>query len=225
MWVGSLDDASLRGFIAGDSGPCVSAVAITTLDGRAAVGGTSGGLGNPADAALLQALRRRADAILVGAGTVRAEEYGPAPARTRLAVVTRSLNVGDRIFGDPANPPLVLTGPGADRRKAREIERAGGEVIELPETSPAHLLAALRRRGLRRVALEGGPGLYARFLAAGVVDEIFLTVAPTWLGSGPLTLGPANDPAAPPAMLDFTLEAVAHSDSHVFLRYSRGRAG
>ena len=56
MWVGSLDDASLRGFIAGDSGPCVSAVAITTLDGRAAVGGTSGGLGNPADAALLQAL-------------------------------------------------------------------------------------------------------------------------------------------------------------------------
>lgn len=224
-WVGPLDDDSLGGFIAGDSRPGVAAVAIATMDGRAAIGGTSGGLGNPADAALLQAMRRRADVVLVGAGTVRAEDYGPAPAPTRLAVVSRSLEVGGRIFGDPGNPPLVLAGPGADRRKARAIERRGGEVAVLPGTSPADILGELARRGLHRVALEGGPSLYARFLADDAVDEVFLTLAPTWLGAGPVTLGDRDGGNGGAVPRGFALEAVAHSDSHLFLRYSRARAG
>lgn len=224
---GLLDDRSMPGFAGERPGragaPSVTAVAIASLDGRASVSGTSGGLGNDTDAALLQAVRRTADAVLVAAGTVRAEGYGPAPAPVRLAILSGSLDLGPepKVFDDPANPPLVLTGPDHDRRKADAIRRAGGEVAALPGTSPAEVVRALADRGLHRIVLEGGPNLYGQFLGAGLVDEIFLTVAPAYVGSGPHTFAgaPGGDGSDAPPPRPYALEETAFSDSHMFLRY------
>ena len=65
---------------------------IATIDGATAVGGLSGGLGGPADQALFTVLRSQADVVLVAAGTVRAEHYGPS--QLPVAVISRSLGAG-----------------------------------------------------------------------------------------------------------------------------------
>ncbi|HHU44087.1 MAG TPA: pyrimidine reductase family protein [Actinomycetales bacterium] len=241
-WLSELDERTIHEFIGatGDAAPRVTLVAISSIDGRGAVAGKSGGLGNEADLRLLKTLRDTADVVLAGSATVQTEGYcgvGRDRATRRfgsagdrpippIAVLTRrfELDPESRFFTDVATPPIVI-GPAAAAATGSALVEAGSEIMALPDTDAASVVAALSNRGFARIVIEGGPSVYREFLAAGVVDEIFMTVAPTWLGSGPLTLGPANDPAAPPAMLDFTLEAVAHSDSHVFLRYSRGRAG
>src|SRR5205823_3118949 len=61
---------------------------ISTVDGATAIAGKSGGLGGPADKRVFAAIRSLADFILVGAGTVRAENYGPPPAGARLVIVS-----------------------------------------------------------------------------------------------------------------------------------------
>ena len=106
---------------------------IASLDGTTVVDGRSGALGNPTDARVLGALRRAADAVLVGAGTVRAEGYGPArpTAATRaarrargqdevprIAVVTRSLDLdlSTPLFTEPEAPTIVITSASAESR-------------------------------------------------------------------------------------------------------------
>ncbi|WP_075691909.1 dihydrofolate reductase family protein [Corynebacterium sphenisci] len=231
-WYGRIDGGGgdLAGFIGARAPGTVTAVGICSLDGRAALDGVSGALGDPADRALLAGLREGADAILVTAGTVAAEDYGPAAIP--VAVVTGSLSPDPaaRLFrpGPGQAAPLLLTtapaaGDGAAprwRRRRARLTAAGAEVLELPGTAPGQLIAALAARGLRRVLLEGGPSLYAAFLAADAVDELFLTIAPVTAGSGPSLLG-----AAESAPRRFTRTGLAASDSHVFLRYGRRRAG
>lgn len=207
----------------------VTLMAVTSLDGRAAIEGTSAALGNPADAELLQALRSLSDVVVVGAGTVRAEDYGPATPPTRLAVLSRSwdLDPDSRLFSDPANPPILLGGAGADHDRRAALEDAGAELVDLGDTDPRSVVAALRRRGLSRITVEGGPGVYRDFLAAGVVDRIHLTVSPMVAGAGPATFGavePGDRDAGAPGFggpLTFRADAAAFSDSHLFVRYQR----
>lgn len=231
-WMGELDarDPAAAGFVEPLDG--VTLIAVTSLDGRASVDGTSGGLGNPADAALLQAVRRASDVVLVGAGTARAEDYGSTAPPTRLAVLSGSYSVdpGSNLFSDPANPPILVGGGEAEPGRREALAEAGAEFLDVSGTAPDLVLAALRRRGFTRIALEGGPGVYREFLRAGVVDRAYLTVAPMVVGDGPATFGCREDPdsteepdtALP---LGFRAEAAAFSDSHLFVRYSRGRAG
>ncbi|MBS1693000.1 MAG: pyrimidine reductase family protein [Actinobacteria bacterium] len=176
---------------------------ITSLDGGATDGGLSGGLGGPGDRAVFALMRGAADVVIVGAATVRAENYAGAQlsvaqrqARQRrgqaevppIAVVTRSadLDPDGRLFTLSAVAPLILT---CTRSVADARHRLGGvaEVIDASATDPgavdpARVLAALAMRKLFRVLAEGGPHLMGLLIADGLLDELCLTIAPVLVG-------------------------------------------
>lgn len=168
-----------------------------TLDGRAAIGGRSGPIGSRTDVAMLKRLRAQVDAVLVGAGTMRAERYGRLVpdaglrawreriglAHDPLAViVTASMELPWEagLFADGGGRVLLLTSSEADPPPTEtpvRVARHPGRV------DLAEALRALRtERGVRALLCEGGPRLHAGLLAAGLVDELFLTVAPKLAG-------------------------------------------
>jgi riboflavin biosynthesis pyrimidine reductase len=176
---------------------------VLSADGGAAVGGGSRGLQSEADKAVFTALRAVSDAVVVGAGTARAEGYRPVGVRPQgrqwrsssgrsaspvLVLVSRSLELDptDACFTGPA---VVVTCAAADpvRRAALEavtdVLVAGDDEVDLPAA-----VHALRERGLRRLLCEGGPTLLTALLTAGLVDELCLTTAPVLLGPAPTLL-------------------------------------
>lgn len=176
---------------------------IGSIDGGATIDGKSGGLGGPGDRTLFMLLRALADVVLIGAGTVRVENYGGARLNAadrlrrrdcgqsevpRMAIVTRSgqLDRELRIFTDTELPPLVLTCTSAAEATRRRL--AGyAEVLDCSEGDPerideAAVLAALAARGQYRVLTEGGPTLLGSFIERDLLDELCLTVAPYLVG-------------------------------------------
>ena len=170
---------------------------VASLDGAIAVDGRSGGLGGDADLRLFRILRSLADVVLVAAGTVRSEMYGPPklpdeliaarlsrgqPRLPRLAVVSRSLQLdwGSRLFAeaDPDARPLVVTCAGASPQglaraaTVAEVVVAGGDTVDLHAA-----LLELGARGAGSVLCEGGPLLNSALAAGGLLDELCLTVA------------------------------------------------
>ena len=194
----------------GTDGPHVRVNMISSLDGAIAVRGRSGMLGGPADRALFHVLRSLADVILVGAGTARAEGYGPARIepdvqerrRARgqdpvpsIAVVTRSCHLDwtSPFFTDAVARPIVVTTTDADEAaRARAAQHAHVITAGRGDVDLAGALDALAGRGLRHVLGEGGPGLNAELAAAGLMDELCLTLSPRVVGgNGPrLLAGP-----------------------------------
>lgn len=141
---------------------------ITTLDGRATgPGGLSGGLnrGSRGDAAVFGALRRWADAVVVGAGTIRVEGYGPLE-EAALVVVTRSGDVPEELAGHP------------------DVLVVGGDCSDV---TPEQVLQECADRRWCRVVVEGGPELFGPWVRHGAVDELCVTVRPVLAGGeGPL---------------------------------------
>lgn len=211
---------------------------IASADGAAAVGGLSGPLGGPADLAVFGALRAVSDAIVVGGQTVRAERYRPPRAgspevrgaraargqreRPLLVVVTASLalDVDLPLFADPTYRPLVATTESADTHRRRALE-AVAEVVTVGDTGVdlARLLAELGRRGHRVVLSEGGPSLNAQLIAADVVDEWNLTIAPL-LGAGQAKR-PAQGVERSDAPAAMHLDRVWLADQLLFCRWLR----
>ncbi len=170
---------------------------VASADGASSVDGTSGSLGGDADHAVFEALRDHADVVLVGAGTVRAEQYGPidpSPRRRarrvadgraevpRLAIVGRPsmLTGSERWITEATAPPLLVTTVG----EARDVDGCetvarGDDTVDL-----AAVLDALAARGLRSVLCEGGPTLFADLAGAGLLDELCLTYSPVLGGPG-----------------------------------------
>ncbi|MEA2374988.1 MAG: hypothetical protein QOD53_1451 [Thermoleophilaceae bacterium] len=215
-----------------------------TADGRVAVGGRSGPIGNEADRELFHELRAQVDAVMVGAGTVRTERYGrlvrdPDRRQRRAAaglepdplaiVVSASLSLDPDIplLQDPDSRVVIFT------RSERELEGCAAHVEYLrPADAPAspdelHQRAALlalrplmrvlrERHGVQTVLCEGGPVLHAALLGEGLVDELFLSLAPKLAGGAEPTIvsGPS---LAPPLEMD--LISVLHAGGHLFLRY------
>ena len=158
--------------------PWVLVNMISTVDGASAIAGKSGGLGGPADKKVFAAVRSLADVILVGAGTVRAENYGPD---RRLAIVTASLDLEPdaRVFtGD--TPPTVLTS--ADANPARRAALSGvANIVDVNEGPRVDLRAALAHlEGV--VVCEGGPSLNGQLVADDLIDESCVTVSPLLAG-------------------------------------------
>lgn|SRR5574340_37432 len=235
-----LTDADLRSLYAYPDPldtPWVRVNFVSSIDGAVTVEGASAGLGSPADKQVFGLLRELADVIVVGAGTVRAENYGgarisDAGRRRRLAraaaptppiaVVSASarLDPRARLFSDTTVPPLILTGSGADPARIDELRDAGGDVVVLatPDVSPAALLAVLQERGLRRVLCEGGPGLFGTLLTEGAVDELCLTTAPL-LVAGDAARIAASAHAAPTPMR--RAHVLADDDGTLLTRWVR----
>jgi riboflavin-specific deaminase-like protein len=161
-----------------------------SLDGRIATEpGQSTLINGPEGIAHLHRLRALVDAVVVGAGTVRADDpqltvrhvAGPNPVR--VVIDPRgTLSAASRAFAADGVHRIVIT-----RQACRSIN-GGIEAIALPDTDgriePAAILDALQARGLRRVLVEGGAQTVSTFLSAGCLDRLHLTVAPMILGAG-----------------------------------------
>jgi riboflavin biosynthesis pyrimidine reductase len=224
--------------------PCLALNFASTADGRITIGGRSGPIGNAADRELFHELRGRVDAVMAGAATVTTERYGrlvrdegrrerrrergldPDP----LAVVVSgrlNLTADLPLLQDPDSRVVVVT----ESDGVIEGVRARVEYLRPPEAPPpphhppesarwpslAPALRALRERwGVESVLCEGGSVLAAALLREGLVDELYLSLAPTLAaGTGPtVTTGPGLDV---PAAMD--LRSVHESEGHLFLRY------
>lgn len=222
---------------AGDGRPWVRLSMIASLDGAIAVDGLSGGLGGPGDRRVYLALRGLADVVLVAAGTVRTEGYGPAvlaedvvaerrrQGRTpvpAIAVVSRScrLDWDSPLFTAATVRPIVVTVASAptdavSRASAvADVIVAGAEDVDL-----SRAIAALGERGCSSVLAEGGPSLNGQLAAAGLLDELCLTLSPR------LVSGEAKrilTGAALPPVRRHDLHSVCEEDGFLFLRYRAG---
>ncbi len=212
---------------------------VSTVDGRATLGGRSGALGGGADRELFNELRGAADAVLVGAGTVRAERYGriirqSERRRSRrerglseepLACIVSnrlSLPADLALLADPASAVVILTSSQASlpstAAKVEYVREQRGGQLDLPAA-----LGRLRERFAVQVLLcEGGPHLNGQLLSAGLVDELFLSLSPKLASGGETRGDPALRIIAGPELeppVELELRDALDSDSHLFLRY------
>ena len=200
-----------------DGRPAVRLNMIQSVDGAAAVEGRSGGLGGQADRRVFAALRSLADVVLVAAGTVRAENYGPA--KVPIAVVSGSLRLdwGTPFFTDAVHRPILITGGRPPVEALEQAEAvadvlvAGDAEVDLPEA-----VTQLGRRGFAHVLAEGGPRFNVSLAAAGLLDELCLTVAPILVGGGATRIL-AGSALEPPPQL--TLRSLCEEDGYLFFRY------
>jgi riboflavin biosynthesis pyrimidine reductase len=176
---------------------------IASLDGGATDDGKAGGLAGPGDRAMFALMRQRADVILVGAGTVRIENYSgaqfsPAQRQARqrrgqsevppIAVVTNSgeFDHDAKLFTRTEVPPLILTSTDAVAEtrgrlgSAAEVIGASGPLAD--RVDGATVLKILAGRKLYRVLTEGGPLFLSSLIEDGLLDELCLTIAPLLVG-------------------------------------------
>lgn len=215
-----------------DDRPRVALNFAATLDGRVTIEGRSGPIGDDVDREVFHRLRTRADAILVGAGTVRTERYGrlvkPEWEAERRAAGVREEPLGVVVSGSldlPTDLP-VLQDP---RSELCVITRADHELPSCPATvrylreDLDEALARLRADdGIRAVMCEGGPTLATSLWAAELVDELFVTLAPKLAGGvDPLTMIAGALPEPPLAL---ELASVHEAGDALYLRYRRPTA-
>lgn len=212
--------------------PWIMANFVSTIDGATVVDGGSTAINDEDDMAMFGAMRAAADFILVGAATIRAENYGPAAldARRRearlaagfeesphLVIVTRSLDLepGDRVFSDPDHRVTVLTDESAPDERFGELSEVA-DVVRLRSTGIEDIIHYLR---LGRVVLcEGGATLMGQLVAARLVDEMALTIAPMLVAG--VSNRVAHGPEARPP-IDMRLDSVLYGDRSLLLRYLR----
>lgn len=207
-----VDEQALRALYAAPSGPWLRVNFVSTLDGAATgADGRSGSINTDADLVVFRLLRELADVVLVGAGTLRAEGYVPLRsedlAAPPLAVVSHSARVPDRLREGAPGSVLLVTRGGADPAALDDARAALGEENVITVGDERVDLAAARRalvdRGLPQILSEGGPTLLGTMLAAGVVDELDLTWAPTVVGGDHtrIVAGPPVDVSLEPLVL------------------------
>jgi riboflavin-specific deaminase-like protein len=231
-------DLGLRARAEGLGRPYVVANMVATVDGRAALGGRTKQISSPADRELFHALREQVDAVMAGTATIGIERYGALvrdPARRArraerglaelpLAVTasrTLELPMTAPLFQDKESRIVVLAG------RDGEIPAAGAEVIveEVPgpDERTIDFVAGLEllsaRYDVHTLLLEGGPTLLAAMFDAGVVDELFLAIAPLIAGGPEPSLIEGVDPRAP---IDLRLDSLFEDGGFLFARYVIG---
>ncbi|WP_433791608.1 pyrimidine reductase family protein [Actinoplanes sp. CA-252034] len=216
-----------------DGHPVLRANFIASADGAVSVDGLSAGLQGPGDKEIFDHLRTICDALIVAAGTVRAERYDALrltePARAwrlsaglpefpLMVIVSGSLDLDPEqlVFSDAPIRPIVLTHHAAPAdapvRDVAEVIPVGDDEVDL-----AAGVRLLNERGATQLLCEGGPGLFGALIAADLVDELCLTVAPLLAGG---TAGRiAHGVPTPPRRLSLR-HSLSHQDM-LFLRYAR----
>jgi riboflavin-specific deaminase-like protein len=214
-----------------DDRPFVAINFVATVDGRVTIEGRSGKIGSATDTAMLARLRTRFDALMIGAGTMRAERYGHILADPAKREQREQL-------GLPPAPLMVIVSGRLDLPwDAPLFTEAGGQVIvftssdrEPPPTKTAlevirheggvdlgRALSQLRtEHGVRALICEGGPRLHSQLQAGDAVDELFLTIAPKLTGAGPAILE-----GELPATLELELGWLLEESGELFARYLR----
>jgi riboflavin-specific deaminase-like protein len=216
--------------------PWVMTNMVATVDGAASIEGVSGGIGGPADAAVFGALRAVPDVILVGAGTVRAEGYGPARTTAErqrrreargqepyphIAVVTGQLDLdlNSSLFTDSPNRPMVVTTSRSSSERRDEVARVADVVVAGDEhVDLARALSTLAGLGVKVVLCEGGPNLNGQLVAAGLLDEVCVTIAPLLAGSDASRIMHGPTPTQPEHL---RLTRILEQDGTLLLRYVR----
>jgi riboflavin-specific deaminase-like protein len=218
--------------MAPDDRPYVITNFVLTLDGHATLHGRSGPIGSDVDTAMLVGLRTRVDALMIGAGTMRAERYG----RIFTNPERREKRERDGLPGDPLmvlisgrldlpwDAPLFTAGAGKvliATTSADEPPQTDTEVIVVrheDEIDLPRLMAQLRHEhGVRALLSEGGPRLHAEMIDAGVVDELFVTQAPKLGGGvGPGLVAGLEERERPVELLSLMVE---ESTGELFARY------
>lgn len=218
--------------------PWLRANMVSTLDGAAQHDGRSQPISTATDMRIFGTLRGLADVVIVGAETVRLEGYRPARAREAfaarreaagqgpapaVAVVSASLDLDFSLplFTSPLVPTLLLTGAAAAPDRVATAEKAGVRVVIAGDgmgVEPARAVRALADLGHTRLLTEGGPRLLGQLVAADVLDELCLTVAPM------LTAGDAQRIAGGPSVAvpkRFELVSLLEEAGFLFSRYRR----
>ncbi len=225
-----------------ESGTCVRANMIASVDGAIAVAGRSGALSGPGDRLLFQVLRSLADVIVVGAGTARAERYGPA-SRSKwvraghvppIAVVTKWLSLApdSPLIRDSVPRTIVLTTEQAPAQAVLEVRKTADVVVIGAQSVPANgIISELTGRGYRKLLVEGGPSLLGQFAVAGLLQELCVTTSPLLEGgysparmvlasTGAASTGESHEVGQPdPAPLE--LRSVLEDYGFLFSRYAR----
>lgn len=227
---GLYDSLDLRnGRLRSSSGtlPYVIINMVSSVDGKASVAGSASGLGSLEDRSVMRSLRSKVDAVMIGAGTLRAERLslgldgeGRQPVGVILSSDPASLPLKNLVSPPGRQRLLVLTG--SDGRDARD-DRV--EIVRAPDPGPPESEAALnilsQKQGVGTLLVEGGPTLNAALLSLGLVDELFLTLAPKVSG-GDAKAAPtiAEGPALVDAPTPLRLVSVFAAADELFLRYA-----
>lgn len=197
--------------------PFVGVCMVASLDGSVVVDGGSGALGNDRDLEVLVTLRRLADLVLVGAGTVRGEGYGPpSKAGQRIGVVTNSGDVDlDRdLFTSGAGFLVTADATQVDETRV-EVLRAGGDRVDIVE-AVSRLTEIVP--GVSYVQAEGGPVLNGTLLDHDLVDELDLSISPFLAGGD----GPRVTSGATERLRSFTpAHLLCDDEGFVFSRWVR----
>jgi riboflavin biosynthesis pyrimidine reductase len=230
--------------------PWVRANMVTSADGAATLDGRSGGLSGHPDQVVFSVLRSLADVILVGAGTARIEQYRPVqlaetwpslragrPATPPIAVITRQMTGLDPdgpLLAAASGPArtIVFTTEAAPADLRARAARTAEVIVAGPDlVGPDAIIRALAERGYRRVLTEGGPRLLAQIVAAGLLDDLCLTISPVLVGGWAgriVTAPPAGGQRAgrpgPPGQLGpagLRLAHVLEDSGHLLCRYLR----
>jgi len=219
------DDDLVRWYAYPEGRRTLRANMVTSADGAASLGGASAGLSSAADRHVFALNRTLADVILVGASTARVERYAPV----RVRELWRHLRAGrtptppiavisGRLALDPASPLITDAPPDARTiviTTAQAPENVRAEVAKHADVIVAGQVAvdmnaaveALHDHGHQRILAEGGPGILTQLIAAGLLDELCLTISPLLAGPGaPRILSGSPMAKALPLTLVHTLE-------------------
>jgi riboflavin biosynthesis pyrimidine reductase len=231
------DDAIADHYRDGAGSPWLRINFVSSIDGAATVDGASGGLGGDADHRVFDILRRLCEVVLVAAGTVRTEDYGPMrvdaasqAARTAaglaphpvFAIVSGSLDLdpASRIFAQAPVRPVIVTTASSPKGKRNALAEVADILVCGDDALDATaMVAGLTELGLSRIHCEGGPSLFGTLVAADVVDELCLTVSPL-IASGDAGRIAHGDLPEPRGM---TLAGVLRSEDTLLLQYRRAR--
>jgi 2,5-diamino-6-(ribosylamino)-4(3H)-pyrimidinone 5'-phosphate reductase len=217
--------------------PYVIINTVSSVDGRTAMGGKAADLGSGIDRQTMRTLRSRADAVMIGAGTLRAErltlgldETGVPQPLAIIVTATGDVPLEEHLIVEGGQEVLIALSDAAPRRVVERLLTLA-PVMRTPADSTGAidlekaLLVLKVERGVESLVVEGGPGLNHALISLNLVDELFLTVAPELLGgSADQTLTLLRGPTLPASdRPDLDLVSIHLSGDELFLRYSLAR--